>query len=209
MSTVLWWIGRRWSFVWGPIAWEAIAVAALLFFGGMALGMWLERRDVRWATAYGRWVLGRLERWLTDEERSFGALVILISVVNGGGLALIVLAAHLPPLSAVLLLLTGLNTGVMAQRIAGRYSWLALLMPHAWIEIPAVISGSAAALEASAWVMGLEWFDLLADPVWAKAFYLRAALPLLIGAAMLEAMVMVVQRRKQATEIDLPDELPE
>lgn len=197
MSTVLWWIGRRWTFVWGPIAWQGIAAAALLFFGGMALGMLLERCDVRWATAYGRWVLSRLERWLERGERSYGSLVLLISVVNGGGLALIILAAHLPPLSAVLILATGLNTGVMAQRIAGSYSWLALLMPHAWLEIPAVISGSAAALEASARVLGLDWFDLLADTVWAKAFYLRAALPLLIGAAMLEAMVMVVYRRQR------------
>jgi uncharacterized membrane protein SpoIIM required for sporulation len=196
----LWWIGRPWTFVWGPLSWEAIAVAVLLFFGGMLLGMWLERHDIGWATFYGRWVLRRLERWLQDDERSFGSLVLLISSVNAGGLALIVMAAHIPPLSALLLLLTGLNTGVMAQRIAGRYSWLALLMPHAWIEIPAVICGSAAALQASAYVMGMEWFDLLADTVWAKAFYLRAALPLLIGAAMLEAMLMVVHRRQS----DLP-----
>jgi uncharacterized membrane protein SpoIIM required for sporulation len=192
----LWWIGRPWTFVWGPLAWEAIAVAVLLFFGGMLLGMWFERHDIAWITAYGRWVLRRLERWLENDERTFGALVLLISAVNAGGLALIVMAAHLPPLSAFLLLVTGLNTGVMAQRIAGRYSWLALLMPHAWIEIPAVICGAAAALEASAYVMGLEWFDLVADTVWAKAFYLRAALPLLIGAAMLEAMLMVVHRRQ-------------
>lgn len=197
MSTVLWWMGRRWTFVWGPIAWEAVLAAALLFGAGLALGMWVERRDIRWAAAYGRWMLKRLEAWLEEGTPRFGTLVLTIVSLNGAAMGLIIIAAHLPPLSALLILVTGLNTGVVGWRVAGRFSWLALLMPHAWIEIPAVIAGSAAALEASVFKLGLDWFDPLADTVWATAFYLKAAFPLLIGAAMLEAMVMVVHAHER------------
>jgi len=92
VSTVLWWVGKPWSFIWGPIAWPAVVVAALLFFGGLLLGMAVERRDIAWAAAYGRWVLRKLEMWLSSGPRGFGALAAMITAVNvqrevGGNLA--------------------------------------------------------------------------------------------------------------------------
>lgn len=197
MSTLLWWLGRPWSFIWGPIAWPAVVAAALLFFGGLLLGMMVERRDIRWAAAYSRWVLSKLEGWLFSRQRGFGALVVLITVVNATAALLIILAAHLPPLSAVLIVLAGSNTGVMAERAGGSKAWIALVMPHSWIELPAVITASAAALEASALTLGLPWFDVLADMVWAEAFFIRATLPLLVGAAIIEAALMIHLGEKQ------------
>lgn len=197
MSTVLWWLGRPWKFVWGPIAWQAVVAATLLFFGGLLLGMAAERKNIRWATAYGRWVLNRLERWLARRSRSFGILAVLITTVNATAALVIIAAARFPPVSLILIVLAGLNTGVMAQRIAGSKSWVALLMPHAWLELPAVITASAAALEASAAKLGLHWFDVMADMVWANAFFLRVTLPLLVGAAIIEAALMIHLGEKQ------------
>ena len=190
MSTVLW-TARPWPFIWGPLAWPAIVAAAMLFFGGLLLGMWAERRDVRWAVAYGRWVLRRLEEWLTRRRRGFAALVLLITTVNAAAALLIIMAAYLPPLSMVLIIVAGFNTGVMAEQAGGSKAWLALLMPHSWLELPAVITASAAALEASAATFGISWFHPLADTVWARAFFLRVTLPLLVGAAIIEATLML------------------
>ena len=197
MSTVLWWLGRPWMFVWGPIAWQAVVAATLLFFGGLLLGMAAERKNISWATAYGRWVLNRLEGWLTRRSRSFGILAVLITTVNATAALAIIAAAHFPPVSLILIVLAGLNTGVMAQRVAGSKSWIALLMPHAWLELPAVITASAAALEASATKLGLQWFDVMADTIWANAFFLRVTLPLLVGAAIIEAALMIHMGEKR------------
>ena len=191
MSTVLWWVGKPWFFIWGPMAWPAVVAAALLFFGGLLLGMTVERKDIGWAAAYGRWVLSRLEAWLASGPRGFGALVAMITAVNAAAALLIILAAYLPPLSAILIIAAGLNTGVMAERAGGSKAWIALLMPHAWLELPAVITAAAAALEASAFKLGLDWFDVLADIVWAKGFFIRVTLPLLVGAAIIEAALMI------------------
>lgn len=191
MSTVLWWVGKPWSFIWGPIAWPAVVVAALLFFGGLLLGMAVERRDIAWAAAYGRWVLRKLEMWLSSGPRGFGALAAMITAVNAAAALLIIMAAHIPPLSAILISAAGVNTGVMAERAGGSKAGIALLMPHAWLELPAVITASAAALEASAFKLGLDWFDVLADIIWAKGFFIRVTLPLLVGAAIIEAALMI------------------
>jgi uncharacterized membrane protein SpoIIM required for sporulation len=184
-------MARPWFFVWGPIAWQAVIAATLLFFGGLLLGMAVERRDITWAAAYGRWVLSRLETWLTRRNRGFGMLTVLITTVNATAALVIIVAAHFPPLSLFLIVVAGLNTGVMAQRTAGAKSWIALLMPHAWLELPAVITASAAAIQASVATLGLQWFDVMADTIWAKAFFLRVTLPLLVGAAIIEAALMI------------------
>ncbi len=191
MSTVLWWWSHPWVFIWGPMSWPVVAVAGLVFGLGIAAGQYAERRDLGWATAYGRWVLARLEEWLAREERSFGSLVLLIWSVNGLTAALIIFSAWLGPLPLLLLFAAGVNTGVMARRAAGSRAWLALLMPHAWIELPAIVTTAAAALEAGTARLGLNWFDLLADMVWAKAFLTRVSLPLLLGAALFEAGIMI------------------
>ncbi|MFO7768573.1 MAG: stage II sporulation protein M [bacterium] len=204
MSTVLWWMARPWGFVWGPLDGAAVAAAAVLFAVGLALGMTAERRDIRWAAAWGRYVLRRLEAWLGSRRRSIPGLVALISAVNILSTGLIVAACRIPPLSLLLLLAVGVNTGVMAQRLGGGKAWLALLMPHAWIELPAVITASAAALQATAFRAGLGWFDLLADPTWATAFFLKAAVPLLIGAAVIEALLMV-----GLSDLPVPESLAE
>jgi uncharacterized membrane protein SpoIIM required for sporulation len=190
-------MARPWFFVWGPIAWQAVVAAAILFFGGLLLGMAAEKKEIRWAVAYGRWVFSRLEGWLTRRSRGLGILVLLITTVNASAALVIIAAAHIPPLSLLLIVLAGLNTGVMAQRAAGAKSWIALLMPHAWLELPAVITASAAALEASAAKLGLLWFDVMADTIWAKAFFLRVTLPLLVGAALIEAALMIHLGEKQ------------
>lgn len=191
MSTILWWWSQSWEFLWGPMEWSAIAAAALLFTGGLVLGMWVERKDINWAAAYGRWVLQKLQEWLEHRPRGLLSLIFMITLINASAVLLIILAAYLPPLSILLIILAGINTGVMAQRAGGSRAWIALAMPHSWVELPAVIVASAAAIEVSATRLGLEWFDFLADIVWAKVFFLRAALPFLIGAALLEAGLMI------------------
>ena len=196
MSTVLWWFSREWTFFWGPLTWEAVAASALLLLGGLFLGVWIERKDIKWAAAYGRLIFRRLEAWIERRERTFGSLTVMITLVNTSAVLLIVVGAHLPPLSAILIVVAGINTGIMAELAGGSKAWLALLMPHSWIELPAVIVTSAAALEASAGAMGLNWFDILADVVWAKAIFLRACIPLLLAAAIFEAALIVNARRK-------------
>ena len=191
MSTVLWWFARPWSFIWGPFAWEALGAAVILFFGGLWLGIAAEKREVAWATAWGRWLLGKLEQWLEERPRGLVYLTLMITLINSATVLLIIAAAWAPPLSVLLIAVTGLNTGVMARRAGGDRAWIALLMPHSWIELPIVIASSAVALQASAATLGLEWFDILADTVWARAFFLRATVPLLLGAAMLESIIMV------------------
>lgn len=198
--SMLMWLARPFTFVWGPLEWSAILAALALFAAGVVAGMAAERRDMSRIAAFGRWLYGMLDRWLQSGERGFGSLVLLIVLVNGSAMLLIIFAAHVPPLSLLLIVLTGLNTGVLAERVAGRYSWIALLMPHAWLELPAVIAGSAAALEATATRMGYGWFDIVADTVWAEAFYIKAVLPLLIGAAIFEALFMVIYGRSQGGE---------
>jgi hypothetical protein len=194
------WLSRPFTFVWGPLEWSAILAALALFAAGVVAGMVAERHEESRLAAFGRWIYGKLDRWLQSGRWSFGSLVLLIVLVNGSAMLLITFAVHVPPLSLLLIVVTGLNTGVMAERAAGRYAWFALLMPHAWIELPAVIAGSAAALEATAARMGYGWFDIVADTVWAKAFYIKAVLPLLIGAAIIEALFMVMHARSQSGE---------
>lgn len=191
MSTVLWWFARPWSFILGPLAWQAVAAAALLFCGGLWLGIAAEKREIAWATAWGHWLLDRLQRWLEERPRGLVWLTLMITLINASTVLLVIVAAWAPPLSAVLIVTVGLNTGVMARKAGGERAWVALLMPHAWIEVPTVIVSAAAALQASAATLGLTWFDILADTVWARAFFLRATLPLLLGAAMLEAILMI------------------
>jgi hypothetical protein len=191
VSTVLWWFARPWSFILGPIAWEAVGAAAILFFGGLWLGIAAERKEITWATAWGHWLLEKLEQWLEERPRGLVYLTLMIALINAATMLLVIAAAWAPPLSAILVVLTGLNTGVMARRAGGERAWIAFVMPHAWIEIPTVIVTSAVALQASAASLNLPWFDILADTVWARAFFLRATIPLLLGAAMLESIVMV------------------
>jgi uncharacterized membrane protein SpoIIM required for sporulation len=173
----------------------AIGAAALLFAAGLALGMLAERRDVRWATAWGRWVVARVLSWVERNPRALRRIALLIWAVNAVTVGLVVVACYLPPLSLLLLLAAGVNTGVGLERLGGTRALLVFLMPHAWIEIPAVITGAAAALQATAFQLGLLWFDSLADPVWALAFFLRATVWLLLGAAILEAMLLTVRAR--------------
>jgi hypothetical protein len=191
VSTVLWWFARPWSFIWGPLAWQAVVAAAILFLGGLWLGIVAEKREITWATAWGRWLLAKLEQWLEERPRGLVYLTLMITLINASTVLLVIVAAWAPPLSAVLILLAGLNTGVMAWRAGGSRAWIAFLMPHSWIEVPTVVASSAVALQASAATLGLDWFDILADVVWARAFFLRASVPLLLGAAMLEAILMV------------------
>jgi hypothetical protein len=194
------WLARPFTFVWGPLEWSAILAALALFGAGVVAGMAAERREKSRIAALGRWTYGMLDRWLLSGKWSLGSLVLLIVLVNGSAMLLIIFTAHVPPLSLLFIVVTGVNTGVLAERAAGRYSWFALLMPHAWLELPAVIAGSAAALEATATRMGYGWFDIVADTVWAKAFYIKAVLPLLIGAAIIEAMFMVMHARSESGE---------
>jgi len=161
VSTVLWWFARPWSFIWGPLTWQAITAAAILFFGGLWLGIMAEKKEITWATAWGHWILHKLEQWLE------------------------------------VIVFAGLNTGVMVRLAGGKRSWLVFLMPHSWIELPIVIASSAVALQASAATLGLDWFDILTDVVWARAFFLRATVPLLLGAAMLEAIFMVYPKGRE------------
>ncbi len=191
MSTVLWWFAKPWSFIWGPIAWEALGVAVILFFGGLWLGVVAEKKEIAWATAWGHWLLGKLEQWLEERPRGLVYLTLMITLINATTVLLLIAAAWVPPLGVIFIVLTGLNTGVMSRRVGGDRAWIAFLMPHSWIELPIVIASSAVALQASAATMGLDWFDILADTVWARAFFLRATVPLLLGAAMLESIMMV------------------
>lgn len=196
MLSLTWWIGRPWRFVWGPMDPLAVAAAALLFTVGLALGMLAERRDVRWAVVWGRWVVARVLGWVERNPRALRRIALLIWTVNAVSVGLVVAACYVPPLSPLLLVATGVNTGVGLERLGGTRALLVFLMPHAWIEIPAVITGAAAALQASAFRLGLFWFDSLADPVWALAFFLRATVWLLLGAAILEAMLLTVRARE-------------
>ncbi len=191
MSTVLWWFARPWSFIWGPLVWQAVAVAAVLFFGGLWLGIVAEKKEVTWATAWGRWILRKLEQWLEERPGGLVYLTLMITLINAATILIVIMAAWAPPLSVILIVFTGFNTGVMAWRAGGKRIWLVLLMPHSWIELPIIIASSAVALQASAATLGLDWFDILSDVVWARAFFLRATVPLLLGAAMLEAIFMV------------------
>jgi len=191
VSTVLWWWSRPWIFIWGPMSWASVAGAALIFAVGIVVGSAAEDRDIGWLTACGRWVLARLEAWLARSEPSFAALVFLIWSINGLTAAMIILSAWLGPLPLIVLLAAGINTGVMARRTAGKRAWIVLAAPHAWIELPAIITAAAAATQAGLARLGVDWFDLLADTVWAKAFLTRVTLPLLLGAALLEAGIMI------------------
>jgi len=191
VSTVLWWWSRPWIFIWGPMSSSSVVITAVLFAAGIVTGYAAERRDIGWLTAWGRWVLARLQEWLERSDRSFGSLVFLIWSVNGLTAALIILSSWLGPLPLLILFIAGVNTGVMAGRVAGEKAWLALAAPHAWIELPAIIPAAAAAMQAGLARLGLPWYDLLADTVWAKAFLTRVTLPLLLGAALIEAGIMI------------------
>jgi hypothetical protein len=193
MPTLTWWIGRPWRFLWGPMELSAVLAATLLLGGGLVLGMVLERRDVRWAVAWARWFVAWLLEWVERYPRAIVRTALLIWSVNSLTVALVVLAGWAPPLSALLLVVAGVNTGVGLQRLGGTRALLVLLMPHAWIELPAVVTAGAAALEASAYTLGLNWFDPVADPVWAVAFLLRSCLAMLLGAAILEAALLSVR----------------
>jgi len=197
VSTVLWWFARPWSFIWGPLTWQAITVAAILFFGGLWLGIMAEKKEITWATAWGRWILHKLEQWLEERPRGLVFLTLMITLINAFTILLVIAAAWVPPLSVILIVFAGLNTGVMVRFAGGKRSWLVFLMPHSWIELPIVIASSAVALQASAATLGLDWFDILTDVVWARAFFLRATVPLLLGAAMLEAIFMVYPKGRE------------
>jgi hypothetical protein len=197
MLSLAWWIGRPWRFIWGPMELSAVLAATLLLGGGIALGMWLERRDVRWAVWWGRRFVARILAWVERHPRAIRRMALLIWAVNSLTVGLVVLACWAPPLSALLLVAAGLNTGVGLQRLGGTRALLVLLMPHAWIELPAVVTGGAAALQASLYTLGLNWYDPVADPVWALAFFLRSSLWLLLGAAVLEAAMLSVRVQEE------------
>ncbi len=196
MLSLTWWIGRPWRFIWGPMELSAIVAATLLLGGGIALGMLLERRDVRWAVAWARWFVAWVIDWVERNPRAIVRTALLIWSVNSLTVGLVVLASWAPPLSALLLVVAGLNTGVGLQRLGGTRALLVLLMPHAWIELPATLTAGAAALEASVYTLGLNGFDPVADPVWALAFFLRSSLALLLGAAVLEAALLSVRAQE-------------
>ena len=149
-----------------------------------------ERRSLTALTGWGRWVVRRLVAWLQQRNRRWGSIARLIIVVNVTSLGLIVFTASVALLPPLLIVATGFHTGVAARVLGGSRAWLALLMPHAWLEIPAIVIGSAASLQAAAGVLGLPWFDVLAEPVWAYALFFRVCVPLLIGAAIIEGALM-------------------
>lgn len=164
-------------------------VSAVLFFTGFLASYPAVKHDVSLLTWYPLWVWRRVREKISPEDPwhllfvfllVFNSVSLLVNFVSG-------FFVFLPPVFAFLL---GMNVGVISVEEAGTAGLVSLLFnPVAWLELPAAWISLAIGIQLGTQVAGEGAGVLSVFPHLAEV-YLYVVVPLLVGAALLEATLI-------------------
>jgi stage II sporulation protein M len=171
-----------------------LAIAAVLFLGGIAAGLSMPVADAGVATGD----VGALERFARFlQDLSPGMMFVLILLKNVFALLFsFVLSPLLCIMPIVTLVLNGILIGFVAVPVASQTSVsyvLAAILPHGVIELPALVIGEAAALSTGVAIMMIPFRvqarNELGLTLRHNLKYLGFALALLVPAALVETFI--------------------
>jgi hypothetical protein len=184
----------------GLIDWRWFAIAAVLFFLGMALGPAIYRRRIGWLLAYPRLLARFMERML-HRHRTFGPLFVRIFLINSVSILSDFLSGFGIFLPFLLIAWTGLNMALLASEMYGEAVPPARLLNFlALLELPAAWAMTSAGLQLGLAVAG--YGDLSVSSALANGWqlFLLFSWPLLFVAAVVEAALIAIANRR--SEID-------
>jgi len=168
-----------------------VVIAALLFLGGIAFGLGTPAGDAGVLTG-DLSTLQQFARFLQDLS-PVGMLFFILAKNVAALLFSFILSPLLCIVPIVALVLNGALIGLVAVPVASLTSvgyFLAAILPHGVIEIPALVMGEAAALSTGVAVMMMPFRadarDELGATVRRNLKFLGIALALLVPAAIVE-----------------------
>jgi hypothetical protein len=187
----------------GLISPRLILISLLLFFIGYTAAPFVYHRQVGFLLAWPMWVAKKLEQWQQKKSSSL-ATFIFILLFNTISLFLTLSSGLLPVLPVVLIVLTGLNIGVITfKSLGGEFYFVSLLNPVALLEIPVALVVFTMALQLNLQMTSQNFIPLQPGGFGQYSLiFTEVLVPVLTLAALIESFLIRMARKMEQEQDD-------
>jgi len=173
-----------------------ILFSLLLFLIGYTVAPYVYHRQIGILLAWPLWVVKKLEQWQERKNNSLSTFIFILSF-NSLSLFITLISGLLPVLPVAVIILTGLNIGVITFRsLNGNYYFVSLLNPVALLEIPVALIVFTLALQLNLQMTVQTWIPLRPGNFGQYSLvFLEILIPVLILAALIESFLIRMARK--------------
>ena len=186
--------------VFSAINLQIFFISVLLFFVGYAFAPTAYFKKIKWLTIYPFYIIKLMDAFFQKKHRPMKIFLILF-LLNSSSLFINLLSAWGIILPFLVMIYMGINIGVvMYHTLQGKFYYLGLFNPVAFLELPAAWLSITMAIQFSLrHFFGFDWLPELTFGSYV-IYYFKTIIPLLLLAGIIET-IMIVKGEKDDNSV--------